>query len=44
MARPLVRDGVLSPWEGGGGANGYLFPVPKNSTKASMILHLVKFN
>ena len=24
--------------------NGYLFPVPKNSTKASMIVHMVKFN
>ena len=44
MARALVHDGVLSVWEGGGGANGYMFPVPKNSTKASMIVHLVKFN
>ena len=46
MARALVRDGGLSPWEGGGGggANGYRFPVPKNLAKASMIVHLVKFN
>ena len=41
----LVRDGVLSRREGGGGKpNGYMFPVPKNSTKASMIVHLVKSN
>ena len=44
MARALVRDGVLSLWEGGGKPNGYLFPVPKNSSKASMIVHLVRFN
>ena len=29
MTIALVRDGVLKPCEkGGGGANGYLFPVP----------------
>jgi hypothetical protein len=48
MARALVRDGVLRPCdvtaEGGGTPNGYLFPVPKNETKASMIVHLVGFN
>ena len=44
MARALVQDGILSPCKGSGKPNGYLFPVPKNSTKASMIVHLVKFN
>ena len=43
MARALVRDGILKPC-GGGGPNGYPFPVPKNATKASMIVHLVRFN
>ena len=43
MARALVRDGVFKPYEGGE-ANGYLFPVPKNASKASMIVHLVRFN
>ena len=44
MARALVQDGVLSLWEGSGKLNGYLFLVPKNATRASMIIHLVKFN
>ena len=26
------------------GANGYLFPIPKNAVKASMIVHLVRLN
>ena len=42
MALALVRDVVLKPC-GGGGPNGYLFPVPQNATKASMIVHLVPF-
>ena len=42
MARALVRDGVLKPC--GGGGDGYFFPVPKNASKASMIVHLVRFN
>ena len=31
---------------GGGplGPNGYLFPIPKNAVKASMIVHLVRLN
>ena len=44
MARALVRDGVLKPCERGGGPNGYLFLVPKNDSKASMIVHVVRFN
>ena len=43
MARALVRDGVLKTCEVGGG-NGYLFPVPKNASKASMIVHVVRFD
>ena len=43
MAPAFVRDGVLKP-RGGRGPNRYLFPVPKNATKASMIVHLVLFN
>ena len=48
MARALVRDGVLRQCAGGGGGhqgpNGYLFPIPKNAVKASMIVHLVRLN
>ena len=47
MARALVRDRVLRQCaEGGGpvGPNGYLFPIPKNAVKASMIVHLVRLN
>ena len=44
MARALVRDGVLRPCGASLPANGWLFPVPKNHEKASMIVHLVKFN
>ena len=44
MVRALVRDGVLKPCGGGGGPNGYLFSVPKNATKASMIVHEFRFN
>ena len=43
MARAFVRDGVLKLC-GGRCTNPYLFPVPKNATKASMIVHLVCFN
>ena len=41
MARALVRDGILNPWAV---PNGYLIAVPKNSTKALMIFHLVRLN
>ena len=44
MARALVRDGVLAPCHTDLPPNGWLFPVPKNSEKASMIVHLVEFN
>ena len=48
MARALVGDGVLRQCAGGGGgplgANGYLFPIPKNAVKTSMIVHLVRLN
>ena len=47
MARALVRDGVLRQFaegEGPLGPNGYLFPIPKNAVKASMIVHLVHLN
>ena len=50
MARALVRVGVLRPCAGGGGRgvngrpNGYLFRIPKNEMKASMIVHLVGLN
>ena len=44
MARALVRDGVLAPCQAALPPNGWLFPVPKNSEKASMIVHLVEFN
>ena len=41
MARTLVRDGVLHPFERGGGG---LMDTPKHATKASMIVHLVHFD
>ena len=44
MARALVRNGILRKYSGPGSANGFLFRVPKNSEKASMIVHLVRFN
>ena len=48
MARALVRDGVLRQCADGGGGplgpNSYLFPIPKNAVKASMIVHLVRLN
>ena len=44
MARALVRDGVLTRCPSNLPPNGWLFPVPKNSEKASMIVHLVQFN
>ena len=48
MARALVRDGVLRQCARGGGGpqgpNGYLFPIPKNAVKASMIVHSVRLN
>ena len=44
MARALVRDGVLAPCQAALPPNGWLFPVPKNSEKASMIVHVVEFN
>ena len=46
MARALVRHGVVKACErrGGGGGDGYLFPMPKNASKASMLVHLVHFN
>ena len=40
MVRALIRDGILRKHSVSGGANGFLFPVPK----ASMIVHLVRFN
>ena len=43
-ARALVRDGVLTRCPSNLPPNGWLFPVPKNSEKASMIVHLVQFN
>ena len=44
MARALVRDGVLTRCPSNLPPNGWLLPVPKNSEKASMIVHLVQFN
>ena len=44
MARALVRHGVLQPCDPSLPPNGWLFPVPKNRKKASMIVHLVNFN
>ena len=44
MSRALVRDSVPKRCHSNVPANGWLFPVPKNSEKASMIVHLVKFN
>ena len=44
MARALVRDGILTRCPSNLPPNGWLFPVPKNSEKASMIVHLVQFN
>ena len=48
MARALLTDRVLRQCaEGGGGPlgpNPYLFPIPKNAVKASMIVHLVCLN
>ena len=43
MARAFVRDGVLKPC-GGRRPNRYLLSVPKNATKASMIVHLVRLH
>ena len=43
MARALVRHGVVK-FFWGGVPNGYLFPVPKNATKASTIVQLVLFS
>ena len=44
MARALVRDGVLTRCPSNLPPNGWLFPVPKKSEKASMMVHLVQFN
>ena len=44
MARAMVRDGVLQPCDPSLPPNGWLFPVPKNREKASMIVHLVNFS
>ena len=44
MARALVRDGILTRCPSNLPPNGWLFPVLKNSEKASMIVHLVQFN
>ena len=43
MAQAFLRDGGLKPC-GGRGRNRYSFPVPKNATKASMMVHLVPFH
>ena len=43
IAKALVRHGVLCKHEEGGGGK-YVFPIPKNESKASMTEHLVHFN